>query len=73
MAAREKKETYKDIAECLKPDILVEDDCRSIGGKRQMCIYNVREEIKQHIKSAAVPEFKGIDHLPSDIESLLKL
>ena len=73
VAARENAETYKDIAESLKPDILVEDDCRSIGGAHQTCIYNVRADIKQHIKSVVVPEFRGIDHLPSDIESLLKL
>lgn len=55
---------YKDIVESYKPDILIEDDCRSIGGKWQMCITHVKPEIKKSIKSIVVREFKGIDHLP---------
>lgn len=29
---RAEKEKYRDLAEILKPKILIEDDCRSIGG-----------------------------------------
>lgn len=42
---REKDEEFSDIAELLIPDVLIEDDCRSIGGKRQMTITNVKYEI----------------------------
>ena len=70
MAEREAKEGYKDIVEMIRPDILIEDDCRSIGGAWQMCITYVKPEIKQSIKSIVIPEFKGIDHLSKDINQL---
>lgn len=56
---RTKREQYKDIVERLKPYILIEDDCKSIGGESQICITNVREDIKKNIKSIVVEEFKG--------------
>ena len=64
LISREGNETYKDIVEGVKPDILIEDDCRSIGCIWQMCITYVKPEIKRKIKSIVVREFKGIDHLP---------
>lgn len=70
LAAREAKESYADIVEVLQPDILIEDDCKSIGGAWQMCITKVSLQTKQKIKSIVVPEFKGIDHLPSEIDML---
>lgn len=70
MVVREAKEGYKDIVEMIRPDILIEDDCRSIGGAWQMCITHVKLEIKQSIKSIVIPEFKGIDHLSKDINQL---
>ena len=60
---RDDGETYKDIVEAVKPDVLIEDDCKSIGGARQMCITHVSPEIKKNIKSVVVSEFGGIDHL----------
>jgi len=50
---------------------LIEDDCKSIGGAWQMCITKVKPEIKKNIVSIIVPEFKGIDNLPTDIQQLL--
>jgi len=70
LAAREPKESYKNIVETIQPDILIEDDCKSIGGAWQMCITKVEPEIKENIISIIVPEFKGIDNLPTDIEHL---
>lgn len=67
---RTKGEKYSDIIEMIKPDILIEDDCRSIGGKWQMCITYVKPEVKEKIKSVVVKEFKGIDHLPRLISDL---
>lgn len=64
LISREDNEKYKDIVERVKPDILIEDNCRSIGGKWQMCITYVEPELKRKIKSIVVREFKGIDHLP---------
>uniref|UniRef100_UPI004057A7C3 hypothetical protein n=1 Tax=Agathobacter sp. TaxID=2021311 RepID=UPI004057A7C3 len=63
---REKGEQYSEIVERIKPDILIEDDCKSIGGQKEWCITNVREEIKAGIYSIIVPEFKGIDDVKID-------
>jgi len=67
---RKDGESYKDIAEKVVPDILIEDDCESIGGEKEMTITYVEPEVKQKIKSIVVKEFQGIDHLPDDIDSL---
>lgn len=67
---REKGESYSDIVEKLRPDVLIEDDCKSIGGIWQMCISKVDENIRNQIRSIVVNEFKGIDHLPDDLSSL---
>lgn len=63
---REKGEQYREIVERIKPDILIEDDCKSIGGQKEWCITNVREEIKVGIYSIIVPEFNGIDDVKID-------
>lgn len=60
---RDKKERYSDLVEKVMPDILIEDDCKSIGGEKQCCITNVKENIKRNIKSIIVEEFKGIDNI----------
>lgn len=66
------KEKYKDIAEKVMPDILIEDDCESIGGADNMTITYIKPEIKKNIKVVCVKEFKGIDHLPDNIFELVK-
>ena len=72
LAARESGQTYADIVETIQPDILVEDNCKSVGGAWQMCITKVKREVKENIKSIVVPEFKGIDSLSTDVMLLLK-
>ena len=73
LLAREHRESYKDIVEILQPNVLIEDDCKSIGGAWQMCITKVKPELRRKIKSVIVPEFKGIDNLPRDLKSLSSL
>ena len=68
---RQNGEQYKDVAEKIMPDILIEDDCESIGGKDEMTITHVKPELKKKIKSIVVKEFSGIDHLPDKISALL--
>lgn len=63
---RNKREQYSSIVERIKPDILIEDDCKSIGGLKKCCITNVKEEIKENIQSIIVPEYKGIDSILID-------
>jgi hypothetical protein len=65
---RQKGESYKDIVERIIPEILIEDDCESIGGEKEMSITFVKPEIKQKIKSIVVKEFEGIDNLPDDLK-----
>jgi predicted secreted acid phosphatase len=67
---RQKDEEYKDVAERIVPDALVEDDCESIGGIDEMTITHVKPEIKKKIKSIPIKEFGGIDHLPDKISAL---
>jgi len=69
---RQSNETYKDIAEKIIPDVLIEDDCESIGGEKEMTITFVKPEIRRKIKSIVVKEFSGIDNLPNEINELLK-
>ncbi len=70
---RQKNEAYKDLAEQIIPDILVEDDCEGIGGVAEMTITYVKPEVKSKIKSILIKEFGGIDHLPDKISALMKL
>jgi len=67
---RRESEEYRDVAKRLMPDIIVEDDCESIGGEEEMTHTHIRPELKKGIKLVSVPEFGGIDHLPDRIEEL---
>ena len=69
---REEGQKYKDIVELVIPDILIEDDCRSIGGKWQMTITYVKPEVKDKVKSIIVKEFEGIDNLPLNVTELFE-
>lgn len=67
---RSKREKYKDIVERIQAAILIEDDCKSIGGAWQMCITKVDPKIKEKVVSVVVEEFKGIDDLPRNLSTL---
>lgn len=67
---RQEGEAYKDVAERVLPDVIVEDDCESIGGEVEMTYPHIRPDIKARIKSIVVPEAGGIDHLPDEIDIL---
>ena len=66
LESRSEGEEYKDVAERVMPDVLIEDDCESIGGESEMVYPNMRSELKPKIKSVVVKEFEGIDHLAND-------
>jgi len=70
---RQNGEFYKDIAEKIIPNVLIEDDCESIGGEKEMTITFVKPEIKQRIKSIVVKEFSGIENLPNNLDDLISL
>lgn len=67
---RASNEDYKNVVERILPlpDILIEDDCESIGGKDEMTYPYLSSDIKKLVKSIVVKEFGGIDYLPDDIE-----
>ncbi len=67
---RKSGQEYKDVAEELMPDVLIEDDCQSIGGKIQMTYPHISKGLKKKIKSIVVEEFAGIDRLPDEISML---
>lgn len=69
---RERGEDYKDIAERIMPDILIEDDCESIGGIKEIVYPHIKEELKQKIKSIVVKEFEGIDYFPENLTKLIQ-
>jgi hypothetical protein len=62
---------YKEIVEKVLPDILIEDDCESIGGMTQMVYPKVSDQVKDNMKSITVREFGGIDHLPDVLDKLI--
>ena len=68
---RKKGKSYKDVAEKVMPDILIEDDCESIGGEKEMTYTFIELGLKKRIKSIPVKEFGGIDHLPDSLEDLM--
>lgn len=69
---RHGKETYAEIAERVMPDVLIEDNCESIGGESEMTFPHINPQKKKLIKSIVVNEFSGIDDLPDDINQLKK-
>ena len=71
---RQNREEYKDVVERIRPlpDVVVEDDCESIGGKIEMVYPNLKPELKTRIKSIVVKEFEGIDDIPDEIFELTK-
>ena len=68
--ARLPGESYGDVAGREAPDVLIEDDCESIG-PGQITYPQISSTARARIKSIIVPEFGGIDHLPDDPQTLL--
>jgi hypothetical protein len=69
---RQKGESYSDVIRRAGPGVLVEDDCESIGGEKEMAYPNLGTEMKKRIKSIVVKEFQGIDNLPSNPKELIE-
>jgi hypothetical protein len=54
-----------------RPDVVVEDDCESIGAE-QMAHRQLSPELRARIVNVVVPEFGGLAHLPDDPQELLR-
>jgi hypothetical protein len=70
LEARGTGENYGDVATRVDPDVIIEDDCDSIGGSVEMTYPRLRPELRDRIASIVVREFEGIDHLPDDASAL---
>jgi hypothetical protein len=68
--ARHPGESYGDVAGREAPDVLIEDDCESIGAD-QITYPQIPPDVRVHIKSIVIPEFGGLDHLPDNPQALL--
>lgn len=60
---RQKNQDYATLIKEELPDILIEDNCSSIGGEENMCYNLLSEKLKKEIKHIVVEEFKGIDNV----------
>ncbi len=71
---RKPNERYKNVIGRMKPlpDIIIEDDCESIG-KQEITYNSLDDKLKKRIKSVIVKEFGGIEHLPDNINDLIKM
>ena len=68
--ARQPGESYGDVAGREAPDVLIEDDCESIG-PGQITYPQIPSAVRARIKSIIIPEFGGLDHLPDNPQALL--
>jgi hypothetical protein len=64
-------EDYGSLVERLELDVLVEDDCESIGGAAQTCAAQLSPEAKRATRCIVLPEFTGLSGLPVDPDELL--
>lgn len=67
---RRQGERYKDVAERILPDVLIEDNCESIGGEVEMTYPHICPKQQKRMKSIVVKEFEGIDYLPEKLATL---
>jgi hypothetical protein len=70
--ARRSGESYGDVVARELPDVLIEDDCESIGAD-QVAHSQLPPELRVRIRSIVAPEFGGIDHLPDSLVDLASL
>ena len=68
--ARQPGQSYGDLVAVELPDVLIEDNCESIGAD-QITYFQIRPDLRGRIKSIIVPELGGIDHLPDSLQYLL--
>lgn len=73
LLSRKNGESYAAIAVGAKLDVIVEDDCESIGGANEMIHPNLPGSAKQLIAAVVVREFEGVDGLPDDPELMVRV
>jgi hypothetical protein len=70
---RHEDEDYGALVERLGLDVLVEDDCDSIGGAAKTCAAQLSLAVSQSVRCLVLPEFGGLAGLPDDPAKLLTL
>jgi hypothetical protein len=64
-------ESYADVARRWLADVVVEDDCESLGGLQQVTASALGRTPGRAPRCVVVPEFGGLGHLPDDPADLL--
>lgn len=59
-------EDYGALVARLGLDVLVEDDCESIGGAAQTCAAQLAPATRHSVQCVVLPEFSGLAGLPDD-------
>ena len=72
MLFRRDSESSADVARRAMPDVIIEDDCESIGGQVEMTYPHLQPEEQARIVGIVVREFEGIDHLPDTQSHLVR-
>lgn len=67
---RRQDEDYVDVVARVRPDILIEDDCRSIGWEE---VITPKLRTEWGTRGIIVAEFGGLAHLPDDHRELVRL
>jgi len=65
-------ESYADVVRRWSADVLVEDDCESIGGSDRTAASELGRSAGQAVPCVVVPEFGGLAHLPDEPADLLR-
>lgn len=73
LLSRKEIEHYSDVIEIHHPDIIIEDDCESIGGLPEMASNQIKPDLRKKISVIVVKEFEGIDHLPDKLSILVRI
>jgi hypothetical protein len=68
---RRQGEDYGPLVERLGLDVLVEDDCESIGGAAQTCASQLGPAGSRSVRCIVLPEFSGLTDLPDNPAQLL--
>jgi hypothetical protein len=64
--------SYADVVRGWPADVLVEDDCESIGGRAHTAAAELARSAGPAVPCVVVPEFGGLTHLPDDPAELLR-
>jgi hypothetical protein len=67
---RQPGESYADVARRAGADVVVEDDCESIGGAQHTAALSLARFPGRAVSCVVVPEFGGLTHLPHDPQEL---